>query len=459
MKFVENVYSGRGVNIDIADGMWVLRIEISTRLASHPLDKRRVIVTDQEDARMRPLTQVVTRFARVLCANPRDVQVHRAFYRDHRESHHWSNEEELVLVSAKPFAVVYMADDQEHPSQSGYRRESVRVPRQVHKGELSRFFRPTALRSFASEVKVDGDKPPIRFVRLADVAENIRMEQMEILRLFAQVSPSSYYDSNAAICLGPFVFDDKIIGGERLRAYLNNPPQSGDCHGAELWGGKKVMDWKAFAERKQHSEIFIPERWALDIFTLAHFGFIPGVSESPQGSFDLQTKCPEPYTAPGLLPMRPIDEIRELRGNRPEELSRFRFEERVARVTGQRAWKRTEKLDDRGSFQYYTEYQMIQLFGGRLTIATSFCTTAGGGGKGCWAGFIAVHRMPTSDPRRDDAIYRLMIWPDQIFRQTPEGAVDGFFPELSDIDPEIMATIRKIMETFGFKEKPDMLAA
>jgi hypothetical protein len=476
MKFVENHRPQRSAEIDIPNGMWVLRVQVSTRLASHPLDKRmgRNPEGGQPDARLRPLTQVVTRFARVLCADPTEVQVHRAFLRvpGPEDAHYWSNEDELVLVSPNPFVVVYMNDDQEYPDQSGYRRESVRVPRQVHKGELSQIFRPGQIRSFASDVVVDTDKPPIRFVRLTDVATNVGMDPMETLHLFAQMSPSSYYDPNAAVCLGPSVLDGKIVGGERLRVYLNNLPQGGDCGGAESWGGKRAVAWKGFVS-KQRPEIFIPERWALDIFALAHFGFIPGVNESPKGAFDLKAERPQPYAVPGMLPVRPIDEIRELRGNRSEELSRFRFQEHVARATGQSAWRRAEQLDDRGSFQYYNEYQTIKLFDGRLTIATSFWSRAGHGKGEYWAGFIAVHNVEPPvvqggrvvastdppDPRRDPAIYRLMIWPGQILRETPKGAVNGFFPELPGIDPEIMATIRRIMQPFGFKEEAERRAA
>jgi hypothetical protein len=436
--------------VQVAEGQWVVHARVSTHRASHPLDKRLGInAKGNQDARLRPMTQVVTRFVRVIGAHKDEVMAHVINDRVSREFHSWSNNVEFVLVSAKPFAVVSIADDEEYPSQSGYRRESVRIARQVHKGQLSKTFCPATLESTGSSFRTDSQE--IRYVLLADVARQVGMGPMEVLRYFAQVSPSSWYEANAAVYAAHAdgtIHDGKLC---RFRVYTDAVPRGGDCGGAIGWGGEEAMSWRAFAD-KSWSDIRIPQRWARDILVLAHFGFIPGVCEVPEMSFDLRADCPEPYEVPGMLPPRPIDEIRELRGERGTEIQRGTFEKHVLVVTGQKAWVEMPILNDVGDFRYYTGYKGFRLFDGRLTVATSFWTRGGHGPGEHWAGLIAVHGQRASDPRRDQALYQLMIWPGQILRKTPEGALGGFFPEIEGVEPEIMTMIRALMEPWGFAE-------
>ena len=432
--------------VDVADGQWVAQVHVSTHRASHPLDKRPgTNAKGERDARLRPLTQIVTRFVRVIGVCKDEVTLHVINTRNDREHHDWCNTLELVLVCAKPFAVVSMADDQEYPSQSGYRRESVRIARQVHKGELGKSFAPATLESSGSKFRMDSQD--IRFVLLADVAREVGMEPTEVLRHFAQVSPSSYYEPNAAI------YATHIRNGapSRFRVYTDTMPEGSDCGGATGWGGEKAMNWKTFT-LNSWSDIRIPQRWARDIIALAYFGFIPGVCEAPQASFDLKADCPEPYEVEGMLPAKPIDEIRELRGARDADIKRDAFERHLLALTGSRALVEMPLLNDMGNFQYFTDYHGLQLFDGRLTIATSFWTRGGSGPGEYWAGFITVHSRMVDDPRREQALYRLAVWPDEILRAVPEGALGGFFPEIEGVESEIMAMIRSLMEPWGFVE-------
>ena len=436
--------------VDVTESQWVAHVRVSTYRAPHPLDKRYgTNAKGERNARLRPLTQTVTRFVRVIGVRKDEVAVHVINTNNDREYHDWCNALELVLVSAKPFAVVTMADDQEYPSQSGYRRESVRIARQVHKGELSRTFTPVTLEGVGSEFRIDSQR--MRFTRLADVAREVGMEPMVVLQRFAQVSPSSYYEPNAAVYAAHT--DRTVRNGSpwRFRVYTDAIPKGGDCGGAIGWGGEDAMDWKTFA-LNSWSDIRIPERWARDILVLAHFGFIPGVCEVPEASFDLKADCPEPYEVSGMLPVKPIDEIRELRAERSGDIKRDAFEKHLLRLSDKTAMADMPWLNDIGNFQYYTDYKGIELFGGRLTVATCFWTRGGSGVGEYWAGFIAVHSRMTNNPRREKALYRLMIWPNEILRAAPEGALGGFFPEIEGVEPEIMAMIRSLMEPWGFVE-------
>ncbi|NQV89868.1 hypothetical protein HQ487_00500 [Candidatus Uhrbacteria bacterium] len=477
MKF--NTYVGsnnwKKVEIQVPDGKWALRIKLSTSLTSHPQDKRFGINQEgHSDARLRPHTQVVTRFVRVLGVAEDAVTIHQINDHHDRESHHWINDLDLLLVCDQPFAVLTISDDQEFPSQSGYRRASIRVARQVHKGELSQTFRPVVLRSTESDLQIN--HAPVQYVQLKDVAQAINIDPLECLRTFAVVSPSSYYEANASIS----------HRGARYRIY-ETVPQGGDCTGASQWG-ETAISWETFQANMNtkgwHSDqIFIPMAWARDILILAHFGFIPGVNEKPERSFLIKAEQPEPYTILGLLPVLPIDEIRELRGSiqkartpgewnalvkatlgpqkqsathpkdRPfTDRDRSAFECWVETVTGHSNWAQAQDLNDTGSFVYHNDFRVLRLFNDRLSIATSFWSRGGADKGQYWAGFIAVHPEIAVDPRREPALYRLMIWPDQILRQTPIGVEGGFFPEIEGIEPEIMETIRQLIRPCGFTE-------
>ena len=404
--------------------------------------------------------------------------VHQISDMHRRESHAWSNTVDLLLVCDKPFAAICIADDQQYPSQSGYRRDCVRVAQQALNDELFRTFNPVDLESIETNLKI-GEKP-VRYVRLTDVATAIVMEPIKCLRAFAPVSPSSYYEPNAAIW----------SAAGRFRIY-ETVPKDGDCSGATQWG-YDTTDWKVLQrnidlKKWPIDKIFIPMAWARDILILSRFGFIPGEQETPTPSFEIRTQQPEPYTCYGLLPVKPIDEIRELRGFIPSERTpgewvslvnqslgrekRIEIHERMDRrgryqmdrarsafecwvetLTGHDDWAPAQELNDTGSFVYHDDFRILRLFDGRLTIATSFWSRGGEGNGQYWAGFIAVHRQITVDPRREPALYRLMIWPNQILRQTPIGAVGGFFPEIDGIEPEIMETIRAIIDPLGFVE-------
>ncbi|MEK7620285.1 MAG: hypothetical protein AAB413_03550 [Patescibacteria group bacterium] len=291
------------VDITVEDDKWVLRVKISTYLTSHPQDKR--FGTNEEglpDARMRPHTQVVAQFICVLGASQDEITVHQISDLRKRESHDWSNTLDLLLTCDHPFAVLYIADDQEYPSQSGYRRDCVRVARQVHKGELSRTFNPVELESVDSAHKINDTF--VRYVRLMDVAQAIGMDPIQCLRTFAVVSPSSYYDPNAAIWSNP-PQDRRLTMNARLRIY-QQVPTDGDCWGASQWGASAIT-WSVLQANLASSyfrveELLIPMAWARDILVLSHFGFVPGVNEEPERSFGIEADQPEPYTWHGLLP-------------------------------------------------------------------------------------------------------------------------------------------------------------
>jgi len=466
----------------IADGKWALFLELRSGLYPHPEDNR--ITLDK-----RPCVTERIEGAYLMGVTREEIEIIEAYPAKDEECdpYYWGavRTEYVWIVSDKPFVALHDLYGQK-----------LKVAQQVHFGKLGRKTQLTGKvevaqskiddpedndRCYWDEKAYEHKMRPARklnWVRLTDVAKTTGMSCEEILRGFSKFSASTYYEPNVPLIMAEKSADLMSYKKEglvyrRYRFYTHTLPQT-FCGGELGWDGRVVDptghvvgDVEQLLFQKAEN-LWITQSLGLIIGRLAQFSYRPD-NQMPTPGFKLEAKMPEaPIREFPVLSIEKLRELHELRRSLPKELSQSEFKFIAEQTLGGwehfdgGVWMRDEDLDDKSQgFSYYTRFEKITAFNGRLTVGTCYWTRAGAGkSKNYWAGFISMMPEQTFDstdkkpkakldPRRDtNASLRIWFWPGELVRNTPNGSAGGLCPP--EIAPDIAEYVKSFLVNLGY---------
>ncbi|MBM3206548.1 MAG: hypothetical protein FJZ43_02925 [Candidatus Staskawiczbacteria bacterium] len=436
----------------ISDGLWTAKVCVSSYLRPHPEDRR--IPRDQL-----PCTVPTQWWAQVL--GVKEDEVKQTLIGESsttpKQYGYVSNEQGWTLTSEKPFVVVRFRDyDMGRGDKAKYWR-GLTAARQMHKGELGQY--PDMIRKpqiFPSTIsdpenrRWDGDtdvSPKLNWVELGELAKISGLQPEEIIKGFAGFSPSTYYEPNVPLMCG------RIQSGNMVRMYVGNVPMSG-CGGELAWGGKNTASLDLFQQLidRHNGKVSITQSFAYAVIRLTQFGYRPD-NEAPQPSFRLE--APMPAAPQNTLPVLSVEELRELhelRQSLPKELSKAEFRQTAESAVGSTEWKKAPQMSDvLNGFAYYTDFEYLEAFDGRLVISNGYWTRAGANkSPNYYCGMIGVFPKRVADPRRDQsAILRLWLFPDELVRLMPAGQKGGVCPP--SVPTDVAECMKRFLGGLGYK--------
>ena len=453
------VIDGKGGNghgdtfkkMEVPDGKWLTKVKCGSGWLPQVEDNRL-------PSNKRPLPLWRSSWVYILGVEEREAEVLPCWdARTVAPGHYSDVSQEWWVIADKPFVVVYY-----HDKSLDFPRH-FQAARQVHKGELGRrpemTRKPTVVPSgFAHPKDCPAQpRPNLNWVRLEELAEIIWMNPVDVMAKLAGFSPSTYNDP----CVPVVQLSDNGRERDNLancrhcrrhRVYpgMKKTPDS-FCYGESNWGGRAIT-LKEF-RRLDSSKIWVPQSWAFDVIRLCQFGY-----RADDELFDpwFKLEADVPVQPPGKLPDLPVEELKTLRQYRQDELDRQSFVRIVEEsLRGDLTWMDQPKMSDAlNGFAHYTDFQTLKIdLGDNYWLAVSVCYwTRAGANKSPnhWAGQISVHRQRPDNPRRDGALLKLWLWPDELVRQTPSGSVGGICPDSLGLGVANSSWIKLLIRDLGY---------
>ncbi len=454
----------KGTNEDSAfvekmaqDGKWVAEIRVASFMKAHPQDQR----TPRSE---RPLIVPVRHWAQLLGVSGNEVST---FLKQERQTTpndygYVSIEQTWTLVADRPFVAVHFRDHDEWKGDLAKLHRRMTTARQMHKGELGQ--RPELVRKpkTIQSLIPDPDKghwnnsdpndpeyihPNLNWVELSELVEIVELNAEEIIRGFAGFSPSTYYTPNVPLLRGMLRQEDMV------RVYVDDVPKS-FCGGEIQWGNNNAVPLTSLQQvtNRNDGKVWVPQSFAYTVIRLVQFGYRPN-RETPELSFRFEAPMPTvPETKMPVLSVEQLRELHDFRLKLDHELDKETFRSTVEHLLGVTNWQRRADLSDElNGFAYYTNFEVLEAFDGRLQVAVCYWTR-GGAYKtpNYWAGFASVHPERPSNARHDpNAQLRIWFWPGELYRYKPTGMVGGLCRELAN--PDIATAIQKIVANLGYR--------